>query len=162
MSKKDNPDQVISFEIGQNAPDFNLPTDTGANASLAALKGKKVVLYFYPKDDTPGCTIEAKEFRDSISDFEKANTVIIGVSKDSLKSHGKFKEKHCLPFALASDEEGDVCERYGVWVKKQMYGKEYMGIQRATFLVDENGKFEKIWPKVSVEGHVAEVLAAAQ
>jgi len=152
----------ISFEVGQAAPDFNLPTDSGAKVSLAELKGKKVVLYFYPKDDTPGCTIEAKEFRDNIDAFTAANTVIIGVSKDSVKSHDKFKEKHCLPFALASDEDGDVCERYGVWVEKAMYGKKYMGIQRATFLIDENGKFLKIWAKVSVDGHVDEVLAAVQ
>ena len=162
MSDTTTEEKTITFEVGQDAPDFNLPTDSGANASLAELKGKKIVLYFYPKDDTPGCTIEAKEFRDNIDAFAAANTTIIGVSKDSVKSHDKFKEKHCLPFALASDEEGDVCERYGVWIEKAMYGKKYMGIQRATFLIGEDGKFLKIWPKVSVTGHVDEVLAAAQ
>lgn len=153
---------AVQFEEGDAAPDFTMQTDEGKVVSLKDYAGKKLVLYFYPKDDTPGCTTEAKEFRDNIDNFKKANTEILGVSKDSVKSHEKFKTKHCLPFPLASDEESEVCESYGVWVEKNMYGKKYMGIQRATFLIDENGKFAKIWPKVSVNGHVDEVLAAAK
>jgi peroxiredoxin Q/BCP len=130
--------------------------------SLAKLKGKNVVLYFYPKDDTPGCTIEAKDFRDLMKDFEKNNTTIIGLSKDDVKSHDKFKEKFCLPFTLASDTDGSTCEAYGVWVEKSMYGKKYMGIERTTFLIDKQGKIAQIWGKVKVEGHAKEVLEAAQ
>ena len=120
------------------------------------------MIYFYPKDDTPGCTLEAKDFRDMMKDFEAANTVIIGVSKDSVKSHDKFKEKYCLPFPLGSDEDGSVCEAYGTWVEKSMYGKKYMGIQRDTFLIDRTGKLAKIWRKVSVDGHAKSVLDAAK
>src|SRR6185437_8464509 len=115
-----------------------------------------------PKDDTPGCTVEAKDFRDHVKDFEKANTVIIGVSKDSLASHEKFKEKYCLPFPLASDETGRVCEEYGVWVEKSNYGKTYMGIERTTFLIDKTGVIRHIWRKVKVDGHVKDVLEAAK
>jgi len=150
-------------QAGEAAPAVHLPTDGGGNFNLADYKGKKnVVIYFYPKDDTPGCTTESKDFRDYLEAFEKANTVIIGISKDSVSSHDAFKEKHCLPFALASDEAGDVCERYGVWTEKNMYGKKYMGIQRATFLIGTDGNIAKSWPKVSVEGHVSDVLKAAQ
>lgn len=152
----------VNFEIGDAAPDFAAVTDEGKSVSLADYAGKKLVLYFYPKDDTPGCTTEAKEFRDNLDAFKAANTEILGVSKDSLKSHEKFKTKHCLPFDLAADEDGALCEAYGVWVEKNMYGKKYMGIQRATFLIDEDGKFAAVWPKVSVKGHVDEVLATAQ
>ena len=147
---------------GDNAPTFDMASSGGDRVSLAALAGKNIVLYFYPKDDTPGCTIEAKDFRDMMKDFEAANTVIIGVSKDSVKSHDKFKEKYCLPFPLGSDEDGSVCEAYGTWVEKSMYGKKYMGIQRDTFLIDRTGKLAKIWRKVSVDGHAKSVLDAAK
>lgn len=151
-----------SLAPGASAPTFDMAANNGSRISLSALAGKNVVLYFYPKDDTPGCTIEAKDFRDMIKDFDKANTIIIGVSKDSVKSHDKFKEKYCLPFTLGADEDGSVCEAYGVWVEKSMYGKKYMGIQRATFLIDSKGILRHIWPKVSVDGHVKEVLKTAQ
>jgi peroxiredoxin Q/BCP len=151
-----------ALNVGDKAPAFNLPTDGAGNVSLAGLKGKNVVLYFYPKDDTPGCTIEAKDFRDLMSEFEKSNTVIIGLSKDDVKSHDKFKEKFCLPFTLASDTDGSTCEAYGVWVEKSMYGKKYMGIERATFLIDAKGSIAHIWPKVKVDGHAKEVLEAAK
>lgn len=150
------------LQIGDKAPEFDLPTDGSGNINLAELKGKNVVLYFYPKDDTPGCTVEAKGFRDSLEAFEGANTAIIGISKDSEIKHSKFIEKHSLNFTLASDENGTTCEDYGVWVEKNMYGKKYMGIQRATFLIDTEGKIANIWPKVKVDGHVEEVLEAAK
>ncbi len=150
---------VKDFAAGDAAPSFGMPTNSGENVSLAELVGKNVVLYFYPKDDTPGCTIEAKDFRDNIDKFKALNTVIIGVSKDSVASHCKFIAKHDLPFLLASDEDGEACEAYRVWVEKNMYGKKYMGIQRATFLINGQGKFTRVWPKVSVKGHVEEVLA---
>ncbi len=121
-----------------------------------------VVLYFYPKDSTPGCTIEACDFRDLMADFSKIDATIIGVSKDSVKRHDNFKSKYELPFALASDAESDVCERYGVWVEKSMYGRKYMGIERATFLIDAKGTVRKVWRKVKVKGHADEVLAAIQ
>ena len=150
-----------ALTVGDAAPDFSMPADNGETVSLAQFKGKKnVVLYFYPKDDTPGCTIEAKEFRDANAQFEKANTVVIGVSKDDIKSHCKFRDKFQLSFLLASDAESDVCERYGVWVEKNMYGKKYMGIARETFLINRDGKIAAHWPKVKPEGHAAEVLAA--
>lgn len=148
--------------VGNKAPEFAVAFDTKQEVTQETFSGKNVVIYFYPKDDTPGCTIEAKDFRDSIQAFEKANTVILGVSKDSVKSHDKFKEKYCLPFPLASDEEGKMCEDFGVWVEKSMYGKRYMGIDRATFLIDKNGVIRNIWRKVKVEGHAKEVLEAAQ
>jgi len=151
-----------SLAIGDKAPDFSMQASKGETLNLAAFKGKNIVLYFYPKDDTPGCTIEAKDFRDNIKTFEKANTVVIGVSKDTVASHDKFKEKYCLPFALGADEDGSVCEAYGTWVEKSMYGKTYMGIERATFLIDAKGIVRTAWRKVKVDGHVAEVLAAAQ
>ena len=150
----------VELSVGDKAPAFSLPVHGGETISLASLKGKNIVLYFYPKDDTPGCTIEAKDFRDHIKSFEKAGAVVIGVSKDPMKSHDKFREKYCLPFPLGSDEEGTVCEDYGVWVEKSMYGKSYMGIERATFLIDGKGVLRAIWRKVKVEGHVKEVLDA--
>ncbi len=151
-----------SLNIGDKAPVFSMEASKGQTVSTAALAGKNVVLYFYPKDDTPGCTIEAKDFRDHMSDFDAANTVIIGVSKDSVASHDKFKEKYCLPFALGADTDGSVCESYGVWVEKSMYGKTYMGVERSTFLIDAHGTLKAIWRKVKVDGHVKDVLAAAQ
>jgi len=161
MAKTALKEEAPLLSIGDIAPGFTLPGDEG-EVSLSGLKGKKVVLYFYPKDDTPGCTMEAKDFAQRADDFTKAGAVVIGISKDNMKSHGKFKEKYCLPFTLVSDFENDTCERYGVWVQKSMYGKTYMGINRATFLIDADGKIAKIWPKVKVEGHAEEVLKAAQ
>lgn len=153
--------EVVLSE-GDKAPEVSLPDDQGNQVSLADFKGKKVVLYFYPKDDTPGCTTEAKDFRDLKAEFDASGAVILGVSKDSVKKHDKFKCKYELSFPLLSDEEGDVCERYGVWVEKNMYGKKYMGIQRATFLINASGVIEKIWPKVSVTGHAEEVLSVVK
>ena len=162
MNKAAKKTKDTSLSAGDKAPDFTLPTDGGDSVTLASFKGKKnVVLYFYPKDDTPGCTIEAKDFAALTPKFAKADTVIIGLSKDPVKSHDKFKAKYCLPFTLASDAEDEVCENYGVWVEKSMYGKTYMGINRATFLIDKKGVIAKIWPKVQVDGHAAEVLEAA-
>ena len=152
----------MSLEIGDNAPSFDLPADGGGKVSLKDLKGKKVVLYFYPKDDTSGCTAEACGFRDSFPDYGGTGAVVIGISKDSVASHDKFKKKHGLPFILASDTGGDVCEKYGVWVEKSMYGRKYMGIERATFLIDGKGVVRGVWHKVRVPGHVAEVLKAAR
>jgi len=147
-------------EAGKKAPAFNLPTNTGKKLSLSSLKGKWVVLYFYPKDDTPGCTIEAKEFRDAATDYELRNAVILGISPDDVASHCKFIDKHALNFLLLADTEHAIAEKYGVWVEKNMYGKKYMGVQRATFLIDPQGKLAQVWPKVKPEGHAAEVLAA--
>jgi len=152
----------MAVDVGDKAPDFTMPTDGGGTVSLAGLKGKKVVLYFYPKDDTPGCTKEACGFRDSLPDFSGINAEIVGVSKDSVAKHDKFKAKHELPFALGSDEDGKVCEAYGTWVEKSMYGKKYMGIDRATFLIDGEGVIRGAWRKVKVPGHVETVLKAAQ
>jgi len=153
---------AATLSVGELAPDFTLPGDSGANVSLAAYRGKKVVLYFYPKDDTSGCTKEAIEFNGLKVEFAKANTVIIGLSPDSAKSHDKFKAKYGLDFSLAADEEKSALEAYGVWVEKSMYGRKYMGVERTTVLVGEDGKVQAIWPKVKVDGHAAEVLKAAQ
>ncbi|HEY0526925.1 MAG TPA: thioredoxin-dependent thiol peroxidase [Stellaceae bacterium] len=152
----------MSLKIGDQAPDFTLPTDGGGTVSLSALRGKKVILYFYPKDDTSGCTKEACGFRDALPDFTGSGAVVIGVSRDSVASHDKFKKKYDLPFILASDEKSDMCERYGVWVEKSMYGRKYMGIERSTFLIDEKGVVRQIWSKVKIPGHVEEVLGAAK
>ncbi|MCY1127906.1 peroxiredoxin [Frigidibacter sp. RF13] len=149
-------------EIGSLAPAFSLPRDGGGTVSLADFTGRKVVLYFYPKDDTPGCTVEAIDFTRLAPEFAAADTVVIGLSKDSVKAHDKFCRKHGLGIILASDEAGDTCERYGVWVEKNMYGRTYMGIDRATFLIGRDGHIAAHWPKVKVEGHAAEVLAAAR
>jgi thioredoxin-dependent peroxiredoxin len=146
---------------GDAAPAFDLPADDG-RVSLAALKGKAVVLYFYPKDDTSGCTAEAQGFTAAAKDFDKAGTVIVGVSKDSAASHGKFRAKYDLAVKLGSAKDDDVVERYGAWVEKSMYGRKYMGIDRSTFLIDRNGVVRHIWRKVKVPGHVAEVLREAQ
>jgi peroxiredoxin Q/BCP len=158
-AEKTNDDRLA---VGDKAPAFDMPTNSGGNASLSSLAGKNIVLYFYPKDDTPGCTIEAKDFRDNIKEFDKADTVIIGVSKDSIKSHEKFVEKYCLPFALASSENTSTLEDYGVWKEKFNYGKSYLGIERTTFLIDKKGIIRQIWRKVKVDGHVAAVLEAAR
>jgi len=147
-------------EIGKKAPDFDLPASSGAGLSLKSLRGRAVILYFYPKDDTPGCTVEACEFGKSHASFEKAGALVLGVSPDGLESHAKFIAKFSLPFVLLADEDHQVAERYGVWVQKSMYGKEFMGIQRATFLIDGSGTIRGLWPKVKAEGHAAEVLAA--
>jgi len=152
----------MTVSIGDAAPTFSAPTDSEGQVDLASLKGRKVVLYFYPKDDTSGCTKEACGFRDAMPDFSKIDAEILGVSKDSVKSHDKFKAKHDLPFSLVSDEDGSICEKYGVWVEKSMYGKKYMGIERSTFLIDENGVVQGAWRKVKVPGHVEAVLKTAQ
>lgn len=149
-----------SLTEGSTAPDIDLPTDNGGTFRLSDMKGEKLLLYFYPKDDTTGCTAESCSFSENIKSFEKLGVAIVGISKDSVKSHDKFKAKYDLQFPLASDENGDVCERYGVWVEKSMYGRKYMGIERTTFLIDENGVIAKIWPKVKVAGHTEEILAA--
>ena len=152
----------MSIEIGEKAPDFTLPTDGNGKVTLSKLRGQKVVLYFYPKDDTSGCTAEACGFRDTFPKFGKVAATVIGISKDSVASHDKFKKKYELPFILASDTEGKVCESYGVWVEKSMYGRKYMGIERATFLIDEKGVVRGVWHKVKVPGHVEAVLDAAK
>jgi peroxiredoxin Q/BCP len=144
---------------GDTAPAISLETDSAQPFTLASLKGKNVVLYFYPKADTPGCTKEACEFRDTTKKFTKANTVIVGVSPDASKSQAKFKEKFDLPFVLLADVDHKTSEDYGVWKEKSMYGKKYMGVERTTFVIDPKGKIKKIFPKVKVEGHAEEVLA---
>jgi len=152
----------MSLTVGDKAPDFTLPSDGGGQVSLKALKGKTIVLYFYPKDDTSGCTAEACAFRDALPDFSKVKAAIVGISRDSVASHDKFKTKFDLPFPLASDADGKVCEAYGTWVEKSMYGRKYMGIERATFLIDGKGVIRRIWRKVKVPGHAEQVLEAAQ
>jgi peroxiredoxin Q/BCP len=147
---------------GDTAPDFTLPRDGGGSVTLSSLRPGKVVVYFYPKDDTSGCTIEATDFTAKLAEFQAVGTTVIGISKDSVKSHDKFVAKHGLGVILASDEHGTTCEDWGVWVEKSMYGKKYMGIERSTFLIDGAGKVARAWPKVSVKGHVDEVLAAAK
>jgi peroxiredoxin Q/BCP len=149
-------------EPGHPAPAFTLPRDGGGTVSLDTLKGQAVVLYFYPKDDTPGCTLEAQSFTAEIESFAGAGAVVLGISKDSVKKHDKFRDKYGLRIALLSDEASDVCERYGVWVEKSMYGKKYFGIERATFLIDKTGKLARVWRNVKVDGHAAEVLAAVR
>ena len=144
---------------GDKAPEFKVVSNEGKEVSLKDYKGKaKVILYFYPKDDTPGCTVEACSFRDSVREIQKTDAVVLGVSPDGVDSHRKFVEKFKLPFILLSDEDKAVCKEYGVWVKKSMYGKEYMGVARTTFVVGQDGKIEKIYEKVKPEGHAGEVL----
>jgi thioredoxin-dependent peroxiredoxin len=152
----------MSVEADDKAPDFTLPADGGGTVSLKALRGEPVVLYFYPKDDTSGCTAEACAFRDAIPDFSKVKAEIVGVSRDSVASHDKFKKKFKLPFPLASDEDGKVCQAYGVWMEKSMYGKKYMGIERSTFLIDAKGVIRQAWRKVKVPGHAEAVLEAVR
>src|SRR5580704_4986042 len=146
--------------IGMPVPDFSLPATKIGQVSRASLKGKPFVLYFYPKDNTSGCTAEACDFRDNMAAFNKLGVAVIGISKDSLKSHEKFAEKFGLDFPLASDEDGKTCDRFGVWIQKIMYGRSYMGIERATFLVDAKGIIRAIWRKVRVPEHVIEVRKA--
>lgn len=145
---------------GVKAPDFKAASSEGGEVSLEGLKGKKVVLYFYPKDDTPGCTKEACSFRDASAQLKKAGAIVLGVSKDSLESHGQFKEKYNLNFPLLSDPDKKIIEAYGVWKEKNMYGKVTMGVERSTFLIDEQGIIRKIWRKVKVDGHDEQVMTA--
>jgi peroxiredoxin Q/BCP len=149
-------------EIGDTAPDFTLPTDGGGEFSLSAQKGKPVVVYFYPKDDTSGCTKQAIAFTEQLGEFEKAGATIIGISPDNVAKHDKFKAKHELAVTLGADEEKKVLEAYGVWVEKSMYGRKYMGVERSTFLVDGDGKIAQMWRKVKVPGHADRVLAAVK
>ena len=148
--------------IGAKAPDFNLQSDGGGKAKLADFKGRKLVLYFYPKDDTTGCTQEAKDFSGLAKDFDKAGATVVGVSPDSAAKHDKFKAKHDLAVKLLADESTAMLEAYGVWKEKSMYGKKYMGVERTTFLIDAKGVVREIWPKVKVAGHAEAVLAAAK
>ena len=152
----------MSLAVGDPAPAFTLPDQSGAPVSLADFKGKKVVIYFYPKDDTPGCTKEACAFQEALPQLGSIGLDVIGVSPDKMKPIEKFAEKFSLSFPLASDETKEVAERYGTWVEKSMYGRKYMGMERSTFLVDAEGKIAKAWRKVSVTGHAAAVLKAAQ
>lgn len=151
----------MTLEAGAKAPEFDLPTDQGT-VSLAGLKGRKVVLYFYPKDDTTGCTAEAQGFTAAAADFEAAGATVIGVSKDTAAKHGKFRAKYGLSPILASAADDDVVERYGAWIEKSMYGRKYMGIDRSTWLIDGQGVIRSVWRKVKVPGHVGEVLAAVR
>lgn len=147
---------------GDKAPDFTLPANDGQTLSLSDFSGKMVILYFYPKDDTPGCTKEAIGFSERLDEFESAGAVVIGLSKDSVAKHDKFRDKHGLTVNLVSDADSDVTERYGAWVEKKMYGKTYMGIERCTYLIGQDGVIQKVWRKVKVPGHVDAVLDAVQ
>jgi peroxiredoxin Q/BCP len=150
---------MAELTVGAPAPDFTLPASTGESVTLSELRGQNVVLYFYPKDDTPGCTTEACGFRDLHSAFAELNTVILGVSPDPVKKHEKFISKYELPFILLSDEEHTMLEQYGVWKEKNMYGRKYWGVERTTLLIDAEGVIRKIYPKVKVAGHVDQVMA---
>jgi len=150
---------VAKLSVGDAAPDFSLPTGDGKKLSLKDLKGKKVVLYFYPKDNTSGCTREACSFQQNLSAIRRKGAVVVGVSPDSEASHRKFADKYDLTFDLVSDEKKEIVKRYGVWKEKSMYGKKYFGIERTTFVIDEKGKISHIFPKVKVDGHTEEVLA---
>jgi len=152
----------MALAVGKKAPEFKLAGSNGEQVALSALRGKTVVLYFYPKDDTPGCTKEACEFRDAARKFTSKKAVVVGVSPDSLKSHDRFIDKFDLPFVLLSDPDHEVAEKYGVWVEKSMYGRKYMGIERSTFVIDPEGKLKAEFRKVKVDGHVDEVLAAVK
>jgi peroxiredoxin Q/BCP len=149
----------MSVQLGKIAPSFSTPCDDGTVIELSDLRGKNVVLYFYPKDDTPGCTIEAQDFTSNIEKFVALNTVVLGVSRDSIKSHCNFIQKYNLAFNLISDEDGEMCSKYGVMKEKSMFGKKYMGIDRSTFIIDKKGNVVKIWNSVKVNGHIDEVLA---
>lgn len=152
----------MTLAVGDSAPDFTLPGAGGETIALSASKGGKIVLYFYPKDDTSGCTLEAQGFNAQSEAFAVAGAAVIGVSPDSVKSHDKFRKKHGLNFPLASDESKTMLQDYWVWVEKSIYGRKYMGVERTTLLIDREGRIARIWRKVSVPGHVEEVLAAAQ
>jgi peroxiredoxin Q/BCP len=160
LTKSDERKAFTMLKEGDQAPVFDLPSDGGGRIGLKGLRGRWVALYFYPKDDTEGCTIEAKEFSTLAGAFERADAVVVGVSPDSPKSHGKFKCKHDLNLLLASDEEKTAAEAYGVWVEKSMYGRSFMGVERATFLISPNGKIARVWRKVSARGHAEQVLEA--
>lgn len=149
-------------QIGEMAPEFTLPQDGGADVALSDLRGGPVVLYFYPRDDTPGCTKEAIAFTGMLEEFEALGAKVLGVSRDTVAKHAKFRAKHELGVPLLSDEDGAVCESYGVWVEKKMYGKSHMGIERATFLIDADGKIAQTWRKVKVAGHAEAVLDATK
>jgi peroxiredoxin Q/BCP len=151
-----------ALTVGAAAPDFTLASDGGGSVTLSGLRGKTVILYFYPKDDTSGCTMEAKDFNQLMPDFDAAGAVVVGVSPDSPQSHDKFKKKYGLCFPLAADPDKGMLETYGVWVEKSMYGRKYMGVERTTVLVDAAGHVARVWNKVKVPGHAAEVLAAAK
>ncbi|TKC16026.1 thioredoxin-dependent thiol peroxidase [Robertmurraya kyonggiensis] len=148
----------MTIEKGQLAPDFELPASDGKQVKLSDFRGKHVVLYFYPKDMTPGCTTEACDFRDQNKSFEELDAVVLGVSPDPVARHEKFIEKYGLPFTLLADEDHEVAEQYGVWKLKKNFGKEYMGIERSTFIIDKEGKVARVWDKVKVSGHVEEAL----
>lgn len=150
----------MTLNIGDAAPTFSLPADDNTTVSLGDFKGKNVILYFYPKDDTPGCTLEACGFQESLALIQAENAVVLGVSKDSIASHQKFKTKHALTFPLLSDSDGTLCAAYGTWIEKSMYGKKYMGIDRATFIIDTSGVVTEIWRGVKVAGHIKAVLDA--
>ncbi|HUO55659.1 MAG TPA: thioredoxin-dependent thiol peroxidase [Rhodoblastus sp.] len=149
-------------QAGDAAPDFTLPRDGGGQLSLGDFKGKKLVLYFYPKDDTSGCTMEAQEFNALADAFKALGAAVVGASPDPVKKHDKFRDKYELTFPLLSDESKQMLAAYGVWVEKSMYGRKYMGVERSTFLIDPQGKIARVWRKVKVTGHAAEVLAAAK
>lgn len=153
---------TVTLQEGDKAPAFSLPANGGKTVALADYAGRKLVVYFYPKDNTPGCTTEAIDFTAALADFDRAGTDIVGVSADSVKKHENFIAKHGLGITLLADEEQTMLNDYGVWVEKSMYGRKFMGIERATFLIDEAGKIAKIWRKVKVKGHVEAVLQAAQ
>jgi thioredoxin-dependent peroxiredoxin len=153
---------MTTLTTGSAAPDFTLPVDDGGTLSLSSLKGQRVIVYFYPKDDTPGCTKEACGFNEALQSFKTLNARVIGISKDSVSRHEKFKAKYGLNFTLASDGDGQVCEAYGTWIEKSLYGRKYMGIDRATFLIDEDGIIAALWRGVKVSGHVEAVSAALE
>ncbi|WP_295913391.1 thioredoxin-dependent thiol peroxidase [uncultured Bartonella sp.] len=152
---------MTGLQKGDVAPDFNLPRDSGKTQTLSELRGHPVVLYFYPKDDTSGCTLEAHDFTELRPEFDKISVTIIGMSPDKPEKHDKFKTKHDLQLILVSDEEKTTLQKYGVWVEKSMYGRKYMGVERTTFLIDKNGKIAEIWRKVKVPGHAKAVLEKA-
>lgn len=153
---------MATLAVGNSAPDFTLSADGGASVSLSALRGRKVVLFFFPKADTSGCTIEAKEFSALKGAFAKADTEVVGISADPVRAQDRFKAKHGLSVALASDEAKGTLGEYGVWIEKSMYGRKYMGVDRVTLLIDREGRIAQIWPKVKIEGHAEEVLEAAK
>lgn len=153
---------MAELKVGQKAPEFSASTDTGRNVKLSDFRGRRVILYFYPKDDTPGCTKEACAFRDGISEIQDHGAAVLGVSTDSVQSHKKFRDKYELNFPLLADSDKKIVEAYGVWKEKSMYGKTYMGVERTTFLIDKNGKITHIFPKVKVDEHYDEVLEALE